>query len=147
DVRGEEVGDTIAVGDPQRYVVEGIRLHRLEHSDGGGADRPPPGFVLLTTVDGALELGLVHLRPARDVHPLRLVLELLLGAALRAIRARALTPAAARRRISPGRARRGLRLTAPRTLLVDGAGSDLLRALDRRAALLLAVLDVFVLTL
>src|SRR4051794_37239763 len=67
-----------------------------------GLTAPPPELRLLSSVDSALELRLVHLRAARDVHPLRLVVELLLGAALRAIRAGALSAAPARGHVAAG---------------------------------------------
>src|SRR6187551_1019388 len=100
---------------------------------------------LLAPVDGALELGLVHLRAALDVHALGLVVELFLRPAAWAVRAGALASPAARRHVATRRARGCLGFAALSALLVDRACGDLLRALGRRAALLLAVLDVLVL--
>src|SRR4051794_26828 len=103
---------------------------------------------LLPAVDCALQLLLVHLRTTRDVHPLGLVVELLLGAPALAPRARPAEPAAAaRRHVTRRRARALPRLALPRALLVDGARGDLLGPLRRAALLLLAVLDVLVLAL
>src|SRR5215208_491053 len=100
---------------------------------------------LLTPVDGALELTLVHLRAAWHVHPPGLVVELLLCPALRPGSPRALPAAAARRHVLPRQPRRLFRLAGACSLLVDGSGRDLLRPLGRRATLLRAVLDVLVL--
>src|SRR3954462_8898973 len=102
---------------------------------------------LLAAVARALEPFLRHPRTALDPHPLRLVVELLLRAAPRAVRARAKAPAPARRdvlRRAPGRR---LRLAAPGALLVDRARGDLLRLLLRGPALLERLLDVLVLAL
>src|SRR3954453_21506662 len=103
----------------------------------------PPS--LLAAVDRALQLRLVHARAALDVELPRLVVELLLRAALRAVRAGAHAAAAAGGHVLAGEAGRRLRLAGTRPLLVDGARGDLLRALRRRALLLLAVDDVLVL--
>src|SRR5262249_14498041 len=86
-------------------------------------------------------------RAALDVHPLRLVVELLLGAALRPVRPGALAPAPAGRHVLPRRARRLTRLAGPGALLVDCPRRDLLGALGRAALLALALLDVLVLPL
>src|SRR5439155_11254265 len=102
---------------------------------------------LLAAIDGALQLRLVHLRAPGDVQPLRLVVELLLRAALRPVRARAKASAAARGDVATRRARGLLRFAAPRPLLVDRTSGDLLRPLGRRALLLRTLLDVLVLTL
>src|SRR3954447_26089619 len=101
----------------------------------------------LLAIDRALKLLLRHPRTAFDAHPLRLVVELLLRATFRAVRARAKTPAAARRDVPRRAPRRRLRLAAPRALLVDRARGDLLRLVLRRSALLQRLLDVLVLAL
>src|SRR3954452_18564267 len=101
----------------------------------------------LLAIDRALKLLLRHPRTAFDPHPLRLVVELLLRAAFRAVRARAKAPAAARRDVPRRAPRRRLRLAAPRALLVDGARGDLLRLLLRRTPLFERLLDVLVLAL
>src|SRR4029453_2552815 len=59
----------------------------------GAATAAPgrPRRLALARVDGALERRLVHLRAAFDTEVLRLVVELLVGATLRPVRARAQT--------------------------------------------------------
>src|SRR5207245_9876271 len=86
---------------------------------------------LLAAIDRALEMGLVHLGAAGDVHPLRLVVELLLGAALRAARAGAQAAAPSGGHVLPGRAGRLLGLARAGPLLVHGPRRDLLGALGR----------------
>src|SRR3954447_535002 len=95
---------------------------------------------------GALQLRLVHLRPALDALALRLGVELLAGAPTRS-RVRAQAASTRRRDVVDRRAARGLRLAGPGALLVDRAGRDLLGLLRRPTALLEAVLDVLVLPL
>src|SRR5919204_6955738 len=103
---------------------------------------------LLTAVDRPLELRLVHARAAGDVHPLRLVVELLLRPSLGAVRAGAQAPATAGRDVARRRARRpALRLARACPLLVDGACRDLFGALRRAPLLLLRLLHVLVLAL
>src|SRR4051794_249420 len=109
--------------------------------------RPRVTPQLFAAVDGALELRLRHLRTALDAHLLRFVVELLLGAPLRAVRAGPEPAAAARGDVPRRRPGRRLRLAAPRALLVDGARRDLLRPLLRGTPLLEALLDVLVLPL
>src|SRR5215204_3480797 len=99
----------------------------------------------LPAIDRPLQLLLVHLGAAVDAHPLGLVVELLLRAALRSVRARALAAAAARRHVLPRRSRRGAGLARAGTLLVHGASRDFFRSLGRGAAFLGAVLDLLVL--
>src|SRR5204863_2004363 len=130
----DEVGNGVPVRDPESDVVEGLGRQGAEHTER-----------LLPRVDCALELLLVHLRAARDVALLRFVVELLFRTTLRPVRAGALSAAAAGRDVTARRARRLPRLTASGAFLVDRAGRDLLGALRRGAALLLAVLDVLVL--
>src|SRR5205807_4780370 len=101
---------------------------------------------LLPAVDRALKLGLVHLRPAPDVHALGLVVQLLLRAAPLASGAGAEPAPSAGGNVLARSARRLSRLAATRALLVDRSRSDLLRALGRAALLLLALLDVLVLS-
>src|SRR5438874_5044596 len=124
-----------------------------------GRDRPPRGRrgraspasrgqdndPLLPGVDRTLQLGLVHLRPAFDVHALGLVVELLLRAAPRPAPAGAQTASATRGDISPRRPRRLAGLAATRAFLVDRPRGDLLGPLGRAALPLLAFLDVLVL--
>src|SRR3954454_8873338 len=102
---------------------------------------------LRAAVDRPLQLLLRHSRAAFDPHPLRLVVELLLRAAFRAVRARPKAAAAARRDVTRRAPGRRLRLAAPRALLVDRARRDLLRLLLRRPTLLERLLDVLVLAL
>src|SRR5215208_2293809 len=99
----------------------------------------------LPAIDRPLQLLLVHLGAAVDAHPLGLVVELLLRAALRPVRAGAKAAAAARRHVLPRRSRRGASLARAGTLLVHGASRDLFRSFSRGAAFLGAVLDVLVL--
>src|SRR5437868_6546174 len=134
DALGQEVGDPVAVGHPEGDVVERLRPH-------AGQDNGP----LLPGVDCSLKLLLVHLRAIRDVLALGLVVELLLGAAALAPRARPEPASAARRDVTTRRARRLSRFAGTRPLLVDRPGSDLLGPLRRAALLLLALLDVLVL--
>src|SRR5436190_11267776 len=99
------------------------------------------GLRLLPTGDGSLELLLAHSRAPFDPQALGPLVQLLLRLAAVA-RARAGTGARSR----PGR-RGALRLALLGTLLVDRPSGDLLGALRRAPLLLLAVLDVLVLTL
>src|SRR4051812_28891875 len=82
---------------------------------------PEPG----SAVDGALELGLGHLRPALDVLVLRLLVELVARPASRPL-VRPQPAAAAGGDVLGGRLRRRLGLAGARPLLVHGAGRDLL---------------------
>src|SRR2546421_60963 len=119
---GSDMDRTIVVGSRTRANEEGTRK--------GGAPRvltpaavvPKPAGLLaaLLAVDGPLELGLVHLRAAGDVHPPGLVVELLLRATLRPARAGANAAAAARGHVPRGRARARPRRARARPLLVHG---------------------------
>src|SRR5581483_908844 len=80
-----------------------------------------------------------------DVHPLGLVVQLVLRASGGAAGSRALPAAAAGRHVGAGELGRRSGLAAPRPLLVDRPGCDLLGPLGGGAALLRAVLDVLVL--
>src|SRR5262249_29827953 len=105
-----------------------------------------PAAPLLAPVDGALELSLVHLRTALDAEVLRFVVELLVRAALRAVRAGAKASAAARGHVAHRGAGALARLAGARAFLVDRAGRNLLGQILGAALLELAVLDVLVLT-
>src|SRR3954466_1461784 len=106
-----------------------------------------PSHPLLACVDRTLELLLVHARATGDPHPLRLVVERVLRAPALAAPSGAQAAATTGRDVGTGQPGRRLRLAGPRTFLVDGTGGDLLRALRRATLLLLALLDVLVLTL
>jgi hypothetical protein len=67
DAGSDEVGNRVAIRDPQRDVVERLRRHAPELTDG-----------LLPGVDRPLKLLLAHLRAARDLQLLGLVVQLLL---------------------------------------------------------------------
>ena len=71
---GQKVRDPVAIGDPERHVVESLGPHPVFHPIYG--TRPRPGLFL--PIDRGQELPLVHLRAALDVEALRLVVELLL---------------------------------------------------------------------
>src|SRR5438309_8619108 len=117
--------------------------HARSGSRRSGRDRPPRGRrgpaspasrrqdiqPLLPAVDRALKLGLVHLRPALDVHALGLVVELLFRAAPLTSGAGAEPAPSAGGNVLARSARRLSRLAATRALLVDRSRSDLLRAL------------------
>src|SRR5690606_33589157 len=83
-------------------------------------------------------------RAALDALGLRLVVELLVGTPGGA-GVRALAAAVAGRYVLDAGLARGLRLAVARSLLVDGAGGDLLRDVGAAAALLQPLLDVRVL--
>src|SRR5207237_9686 len=105
---------------------------------------PPSCCSRPSAADGPFELGLGHLRPARDVPLLGLVVELLLGAAAGA--AVGAQPAApARGNVLGGGAAGLFRLAGPGPLLVHGAGGDLFGRVLAVASLPQAFLDVFVL--
>src|SRR5215208_3491299 len=107
---------------------------------------PKPGYPSAALRrDRSLQLTLVHARAALDVQPLRLVVELLLGLALRAIGARALPASARRRRAARGAARPAPRLARTGTVLLDGASGHLAGARRRGAAFAGASLDLLVL--
>src|SRR4051812_41859017 len=98
-----------------------------------------------STTDGALELSLVHLRPALDALLPRLVVELVAGSAAGAL-VRPEPTAPARRDVIGRRTARLLGLARASTLLVDGARGDLLGGVLLLAAVEQALLDVLVLT-
>ena len=93
DATRKEVGDRVPVGHPEGDVVEGLGRH---------CGRIASHYFL--PVDRALELLLGHLRATLDVQLLGLVVELLLGAPARPVRAGAQTAAAARRDVLARRA-------------------------------------------
>jgi hypothetical protein len=93
-----------------------------------------------------LQLRLAHARAAADPKPLRLVVELLLGLALRTVRARA-TASSPRWRRAPGRAPgAGPRCAGSSAILLHRPGCHLLRPAGGRAAPASAALDLPVLT-
>src|SRR5215207_9217615 len=99
----------------------------------------------LATVDRPLELLLRHPRAPLDAHPLGLVVELLLRAALRTLGPGAQPAAATRRDVRPRQPRRRLRLARARPLLVHGPRCDLLGLVLGGTPVLDALLDVLVL--
>src|SRR5205814_1195503 len=102
-------------------------------------------LLALPRVDRALKLLLCHPRAPLDAEPPGFVVELFACAALRAVRARPLSTAAARGRAARRAARPCAGLARARALLVHGTRGDLLRASARRPARPRAVLDVLVL--
>src|SRR5205085_2167007 len=95
--------------------------------------------------DGALELGLVHVRTALDAELPRLVVELVARAPARARAARALPASAARGDVARRGPRRLAGLSPAGALLLHGARRDLLGAPRGTALAPLALLDVLVL--
>src|SRR3954466_11238812 len=104
--------------------------------------KPTPRCYLsrLPPIHGALELRLRHLRAALDTHVPRLVVELVTGPPLVALRPRAEAAAPPGRDVVARQTRGPLRLAGPRPLLVDRARGDLLRLLLGRSPVLDAVL-------
>src|SRR4029077_17332310 len=99
-----------------------------------------------STTDGALELGLGHLRTALDVGLRRLGIQLGVGpAAFAAVRAQA--TATLGRDVLQRRPARRLALAVLGTVLADGARGDLLGGLLALAPFEQTVLDVLVLAL
>ena len=71
EMRRDEIGDRLALGDPVRNVVELRRVHAST------VPRPRSGYArLLAPVDCTLKLLLRHARAAGNVHPLRFVVQL-----------------------------------------------------------------------
>src|SRR5438067_12596977 len=98
---------------PARGRRASTRRGRASSDSSSDGTQTATGYALLlfAAVDGALELLLRHPRPTLDAHPLRLVVELLLRAPLRPLRAGAKPPATARGDVGARQPGRGLRLT------------------------------------
>src|SRR6478735_579472 len=96
--------------------------------------------------DRPLELLLVHGRSALDAHRLGLLVQLISRAPARGAPVGAQSAAAPRGHVLLGKPGRVPGLTVAGSLLVDGAGRDLLSLVLGRAALEQRVLDVLVLT-
>src|SRR6266540_1508544 len=132
--------------------IRGPAPPHLDRSTGVAAGAPRrAGRSSLSTArpllgaDRALELGLVHLRTALDVHLFGLVVELVARRAACATAAGAQPAPATGGNVSGRRAGARTRFATTRPFLVDGAGGDLLCAGHRRALAAGALLDVLVL--
>src|SRR5439155_20574574 len=120
------------------FAVEARSPSCGPHTSGGDE-------LLLPPVHRPLQLLLVHLRAAGNVHPFCFVVELLFRPPLLAVCSGSHAAALSGGHVATGELRGRLRLAAPRTLLVDRAGRNLFRTFGRSAAFLGALLDVLVL--
>ena len=119
---------------PGRRFVWELTIDGQSHAD----------WQLGFAANGALQLGLRHLRAALDALVASLVVELFLGPAARTTM-RTKAAATRRRDVTDRRSTRRPRLAVLRPLLVDGAGRDLLGLVVGPAPILEAFLDVLVL--
>src|SRR5688500_6759183 len=131
-----------------RIGLVGVAAHARILLPVGFSFKPEPGSraVRLPSLarDGALKLGLRHLRAAVHAEALRLLVELLLRPTARSLPVRPDTAPAAGGDVLARQPRRLARLAGPGTFLVHRPGRDLFRT--RFPAVLERILDVLVLT-